>query len=67
MISDRVHKTLDEKSSLHQAELRRLGQVSEDAPMSPNVIILEHSNQVRGINTRLMERNLVRETAKARF
>jgi uridine kinase len=61
MISDRVHKTLDEKSSLHQAELRRLGQVSEDAPMSPNVIILEHSNQVRGINTRLMERNLVRE------
>ncbi|GAB7330906.1 hypothetical protein MBLNU13_g02429t1 [Cladosporium sp. NU13] len=61
MISDRVHKTLDEKSSLHQAELRRLGQVSEDAPLSSNVILLEHSNQVRGINTRLMERNLVRE------
>lgn len=61
MISDRVHKTLDEKSSQHQAELRRLGQVSEDAPLSSNVIILEDSNQVRGINTRLMERNLVRE------
>lgn len=61
MISDRVHKTLDQKSRLHQAELRRLGQVSEDTPLSPNVIILEHSNQVRGINTRLMEPGLDRE------
>jgi uridine kinase len=61
MISDRVHKTLDEKSSLHQAELRRLGKVSEDTPMSPNVILLEHSNQVRGINARLMEKGLIRE------
>lgn len=61
MISDRVHKTLDEKSSLHQAELRRLGKVSEDVPLSPNVILLEDSNQVRGINTRLMEHGLNRE------
>lgn len=61
MISDRIHKTLDEKSALHQAELRRLGQVSEDAPLSPNVIVLEHSSQVRGINTRLMEPGLDRE------
>lgn len=61
MISDRVHKTLDQKSRLHQAELRRLGQVSEDTTLSPNVIVLEHSNQVRGINTRLMEPGLDRE------
>lgn len=61
MISDRVHKTLDEKSSLHQAELRRLGKVAEDTPLSPNVIILEHSKQVRGINTKLMEPGLDRE------
>jgi uridine kinase len=60
MISDRVHKTLDQKSSLHQAELRRLGKVSEAAPLSPNVIILD-SNQVRGINTTLMEPGLDRE------
>jgi len=60
MISDRVHKTLDQKSSLHQAELRRLGKVSEDVPMSSNVIILD-SNQVRGINTTLMEPGLDRE------
>lgn len=60
MISDRVHKTLDQKSSLHQAELRRLGKVSEDKPLSPNVIILD-SNQVRGINTTLMEPGLDRE------
>lgn len=61
MISDRVHKTLDEKSALHQAELRRLGKVSEDAPLSPNVIVLDPSKQVRGINTRLMEPGLDRE------
>ena len=61
MISDRVHKTLDEKSALHQAELRRLGKVAEDAPLSPNVIVLEHSKQVRGINTKLMEPGLDRE------
>lgn len=61
MISDRVHKTLGQKSRLHQAELRRLGKASEDAPLSPNVIVLEHTNQVRGVNTKLMEPNVDRE------
>lgn len=61
MISDRVLKTLGQKSRLHQAELRRLGKAAEDAPLSPNVILLEHTNQVRGINTKLMEPNVDRE------
>lgn len=61
MVSDRIHKTLDEKSQLHRAELRRLGKVSEDAPLSVNVEIMPHTNQVRGINTLLMDPNLDRE------
>ncbi|OQO09608.1 hypothetical protein B0A48_05010 [Cryoendolithus antarcticus] len=61
MVSDRVHKTLDEKSAVHQAELRRLGQASEDAPLSDHVIMLEHNNQIRGINTKLIESTTDRE------
>lgn len=61
MVSDRVHKTLKHKSRLHQLELERLGKVAEDAPLSKNVTILEHTNQVRGINTLLMNPELPRE------
>lgn len=61
MVCDRVHKTLGQKSRQHQAELRRLGKASEDTPLSPRVIILEHTNQVRGINTKLMEPDTDRE------
>lgn len=61
MVSDRIHKTLDQKSKLHQIELRRLGKVAEDASLSTNVVILQHTNQVRGINTMLMDPALIRE------
>lgn len=61
MVSDRIHKTLDQKSRQHQSELRRLGKVSEDAPLSNRVQILQHTNQVRGINTILMNPELDRE------
>ncbi|EON61021.1 hypothetical protein W97_00231 [Coniosporium apollinis CBS 100218] len=61
MVSDRVKKILKHKSRLHQAELRRLGQVAEDAPMSDNCIVLEESAQIRGINTQLLDPDLDRE------
>ncbi|KAF2772795.1 uridine kinase [Teratosphaeria nubilosa] len=61
MVSDRIHKTLKQKSALHQLELRRLGKVSEDQPLSPNVKILQHTNQVRGINTIMVTPALDRE------
>ncbi|CAK1357952.1 Uridine kinase [Cercospora beticola] len=61
MVSDRIHKTLDEKSRQHQLDLQRLGQVSGDATLSSNVEMLEHTNQVRGINTILMNPALERE------
>lgn len=61
MISDRIHKILQTKSRTHQAQLRRLGQQAEDSPLSPNVVVLPHNNQVRGINTLLMDPELSRE------
>lgn len=61
MVSDRIHKTLKEKSREHQQKLRQLGQVSEDMPLSNHINILEHTNQVRGINTILMDPDLDRE------
>ena len=61
MVSDRIHKTLQHKSKQHRDDLRRLGQVSEDDPLSDNVTILEHSNQIRGINTLMMDPDLDRE------
>lgn len=61
MVSDRIHKTLKEKSREHQQKLRHLGQVSEDMALSDHINILEHTNQVRGINTILMDPDLDRE------
>lgn len=61
MVSDRVHKTLKDKSKQHQHDLRRLGKVCEDALLSKNVISLQHTNQNRGINTILMDPDISRE------
>ncbi|EMC91630.1 hypothetical protein BAUCODRAFT_79570 [Baudoinia panamericana UAMH 10762] len=61
MVTDRIHKTLAQKSRLHQVELKRLGKVSEDDPLSANVSILHHTNQIRGINTLLSRPDLDRE------
>lgn len=61
MVSDRIHKALEEKSIMHQLELRRLGKVAEDQPLSENVFVLPHTIQVRGINTILMDPILERE------
>jgi len=55
MVSDRILKTLHSKSKLHRLELEQLGHGSEDDPLSKNVIVLEQSSQVVGINTLLQD------------
>lgn len=55
MVSDRIHKTLSQKSKMHQIELKRLGQGQEDAPLSQNVIVMEQKSQLVGINTLLLD------------
>jgi uridine kinase len=61
MVSDQVRKTLKTKSSQHQAELRRLGQIAEDSPLSSNAIVLKQTNQVKGMHTLLMDPSTSRE------
>ncbi|KAL9127351.1 MAG: hypothetical protein Q9217_003765 [Psora testacea] len=51
MVVGKVRHTLLEKSHRHQDELKRLGQQAEDEPLSPNVLLLKESNQVRGMST----------------
>lgn len=61
MVSDRIHKTLQQKSRAHQTELRRLGQASEDKPLSERVVFIKNTDQIRGINTLLQDQELDRE------
>lgn len=61
MVSDRIHKTLSLKSKQHRLELLRLGKVSEDVPLSSNVVILDGTPQIKGINTLLMTTDFSRE------
>lgn len=61
MVSDRIRKTLEQKSKLHQVELKRLGRVAEDAVLSDNVILLDQTRQIVGMNTLLLEEDTERE------
>ncbi|CZR63428.1 probable uridine kinase [Phialocephala subalpina] len=51
MVIQYIERKLIEKSKAHRAELRKLGQSSEDDPLSNQVLILEQSSQVKGMNT----------------
>lgn len=61
MVSGQIQKTLANKSAEHQDELRRLGKIAEEAPLSPNALILPQTNQVKGIHTLLMDPETSRE------
>ncbi|TKA61336.1 hypothetical protein B0A49_07772 [Cryomyces minteri] len=61
MVSDRIRKTLAYKSKMHQNELKRLGKIVEDAPLSRNVLVLQQTPQVVGIHTLLMGGDVERE------
>ena len=57
MVTGQIQKTLAHKSAQHQLELTRLGKIAEDTPLSSNAIILEQTNQIKGIHTLLMNPN----------
>lgn len=61
MVSGQIQKTLAHKSAQHQLQLRRLGQIAEESPLSSNAIILQQTNQVKGIHTLLMNPETPRE------
>jgi uridine kinase len=51
MIIQYIERKLVEKSKSHRAALKKLGQSSEDDPLSAKVELLQQSPQVRGMNT----------------
>jgi uridine kinase len=51
MIVKHIQRTLQEKSKNHQMELQRLGQEVEDAPLSPDILLLKQTKQVLGMTT----------------
>lgn len=61
MVSNQVRQTLAHKSAQHQSELRRLGQIAEDNPLSSNAIVLKQTNQVKGMHTLLLNPSTTRE------
>lgn len=61
MVVDRVKKTLKEKSKVHQEALKRLGDNAEDAPLGPNVVILDNTPQLDGLNTIVLDPATERE------
>lgn len=61
MVSDQVRRTLADKSTRHQVELQRLGQIAEDNPLSTNAIVLKQTNQVKGMHTLLLDPTTSRE------
>jgi len=61
MVSERIKKTLKQKSRMHQVELKRLGAHAESNPLSDNVIVLDQKPQIVGINSLLLTPNINRE------
>jgi uridine kinase len=55
MMTQHIERTLILKSKSHRAALKRLGQGSEDEPLSNRVILLEQTPQLRGMNTILQD------------
>ncbi|KUJ16174.1 uridine kinase [Mollisia scopiformis] len=51
MVIQYIERKLIEKSKTHRAELRKLGQNSQDDPLSVKVLLLEQTSQVKGMNT----------------
>ena len=51
MVIQYIENKLIEKSKSHRAELRKLGQSSEDDPLSDEVLLLDQTPQLRGMST----------------
>jgi len=51
MVIQYIERKLIEKSKSHRAELKKLGQFSEDDPLSEKVILLKQTSQLRGMST----------------
>lgn len=51
MIVHSIQRILKQHSIKHQDDLQRLGQQVEDEPLAANVLLLEQTKQIVGMNT----------------
>jgi uridine kinase len=51
MVTQYIERKLIEKSKSHRADLKKLGQTFEDLPLSRNVLLLDETPQILGMNT----------------
>jgi uridine kinase len=51
MVVQYIERKLIDKSKSHRAALKKLGQSSEEDPLSDKVILLEQTSQLRGMST----------------
>ena len=51
MVIQYIERKLIEKSTSHRAALKKLGQSSEDDPLSDKILLLEQTPQLKGMST----------------
>jgi len=61
MVGDHIRKTLHQKSKKHQSDLQALGKIVEDESLSSNVVVLDQTSQVMGLNSIILDDQTGRE------
>lgn len=51
MVVKHIQLLLVKKSRKHQEDLKRLGRQVEDEPLSPNVLLLQQTKQIKAMTT----------------
>jgi uridine kinase len=51
MVTQYIERKLVDKSTNHRAELRKLGKAVAEEPLSKQVVLLEQTPQLKGMNT----------------
>lgn len=55
MVVEHIRRRLDEKSEKHSADLEKLRKLAAEEELSPNVIIVEQTPQLKGMHTILQD------------
>jgi uridine kinase len=61
MVTQYIERKLIDKSTKHRAELKKLGKAVEEEPLSSQVILVNQTPQLRGMNTIIQDRETLAE------
>ena len=57
MVTQYIERKLTDKSTMHRAELKRLGKAVEEKPLSERVLLLPQTPQLKGMNAIIQDRD----------